>query len=166
MLNNENNDNYWRVSHCASIAQLLVDNFNTIEQLIEATETELQSLQSIGPQIAESVVRFFADHHNQHIVHRLKNAGVQMTEKKTRARPSQLFTSKSFVLTGALSTMTREEAKQRIESRGGKVVSSISTKTDFVVVGTDAGSKLEKAKTLGIHLLDEQKFLNMLQHEF
>jgi DNA ligase (NAD+) len=150
----------------ASIAQVLVDNFNTIEQLIAATESDLRFLQGIGPQIAESVVRFFADNHNQRIVHRLKNAGVQMIEKKTRARLSQQFANKSFVLTGALSTMTREEAKQRIESRGGKVVSSISKKTDFVVVGTDAGSKLEKAKTLGIHLLDEQKFLNMLQHEF
>ena len=150
----------------ASIAQVLVDNFNTIEQLIAATESDLRFLQGIGPQIAESVVRFFADNHNQRMVHRLKNAGIQMIEKKTRARLSQQFTNKSFVLTGALSTMTREEAKQRIESRGGKVVSSISTKTDFVVVGTDAGSKLEKAKTLGIHLLDEQKFLNMLQHEF
>jgi DNA ligase (NAD+) len=150
----------------ASIAQVLVDNFNTIEQLIGATESDLRSLQGIGPQIAESVVRFFADHHNQRIIHRLKNAGVQMIEKNTRARLSQLFTNKSFVLTGALSTMTREEAKQRIESHGGRVVSSISKKTDFVVVGTDAGSKLEKAKTLGIHLLDEQKFLNMLQNEF
>jgi len=150
----------------ASIAQVLVDNFNTIEQLIAATESDLRFLQGIGPQIAESVVRFFADNHNQRMVHRLKNAGIQMIEKKTRARLSQQFTNKSFVLTGALSTMTREEAKQRIESRGGKVVSSISTKTDCVVVGTDAGSKLEKAKTLGIHLLDEQKFLNMLQHEF
>jgi DNA ligase (NAD+) len=150
----------------ASIAQVLVDNFNTIEQLIAATELDLQSLQGIGPQIAESVVRFFADNHNQRMVHRLKNAGVQMIEKKKHTRRSQQFTNKSFVLTGALSTMTREEAKQRIESCGGKVVSSISKKTDFVVVGSDAGSKLEKAKTLGIHLLDEQKFLNMLQNEF
>jgi DNA ligase (NAD+) len=150
----------------ASIAQLLVDNFNTIEQLIAATETDLQSLQGIGPQIAESVVRFFADHHNQRLVHRLKNAGVQMHEKKKRARTSQQFSKKSFVLTGALASMTREEAKQKIEALGGKVVSSISKKTDFVVVGSDAGSKLEKAKTLGIPLLDEQKFLNMLQNEF
>jgi DNA ligase (NAD+) len=150
----------------ASIAQVLVDNFNTIEQLIAATESDLRFLQGIGPQIAESVVRFFADNHNQRMVHRLKNAGIQMIEKKTRTRLSQQFANKSFVLTGALSTMTREEAKQRIESRGGRVVSSISKKTDFVVVGTDAGSKLEKAKTLGIHLLDEQKFLNMLQNEF
>ena len=150
----------------SSIAQLLVDNFNTIEQLIGVTETDLQSIQGIGPQIAESVVRFFADNHNQHIVHRLKNAGLQMQEKKKRARTSQQFSKKSFVLTGALATLTREEAKQRIEAKGGKVVSSISKKTDFVLVGTDPGSKLEKAKTLGIPLLDEQKFLNMLQNEF
>jgi DNA ligase (NAD+) len=150
----------------ASIAQLLVDNFNTIEQLIAVTETDLQSLQGIGPQIAESVVRFFADSHNQHIIHRLKNAGVQMIEKKKRVRTSQQFSNKNFVLTGSLASMTRGEAKQRIEALGGKVVSSLSKNTDYVIVGTDAGSKLEKAKTLGILLLDEQKFLNMLQHEF
>ena len=89
-----------------------------------------------------------------------------MLEKKKRVRTSQRFSNKSFVLTGALTTMTREEAKLRIEALGGKVVSSISKNTDFVIVGTDAGSKLEKAKTLGILLLDEQKFLNMLQNEF
>jgi DNA ligase (NAD+) len=146
----------------ASSAQLLVDNFMTIEQLIGATETDLQSLQGIGPQIAESVVRFFADMHNQRIVNRLKTAGVQMREKKKHTRTSQLLSNKNFALTGTLRTMTREEAKQRIEALGGKVVSSLSKNTDFVIVGTDAGSKLEKAKTLGILLLDEQKFLNML----
>jgi len=150
----------------ASIAQLLVDNFITIDQLIAATETDLQSIQGIGPQIAESVVRFFADKHNQRIINRLKAAGVQMLEKKKSTRTSQKFSNKSFVLTGALASMTREEAKQRIESLGGKVVSSISKNTDFVIVGTDAGSKLEKAKTFGILLLDEQKFLNMLQSAF
>ena len=165
MLNNENNDNYWRVSHCASIAQLLVDNFNTIEQLIATTEADLQSLQGIGPQIAESVVRFLADHHNRHIVDRLKNAGVQMVEKKKRGSTSLLFSDKTFVLTGTLTSLTREDAKQRIEALGGKVASSISRNTDYVIVGTDAGSKLEKAKTLAIPLLDEQKFLNMLQNE-
>jgi len=148
-----------------SIAQLLVDNFNTIEQLIAATETNLQSLQGIGPQIAESVIRFFADEHNLRLVNRLKTAGVQMSGKKKRVRTSQPFSNKSFVLTGTLASMTREEAKQKIESFGGKVTSSISKNTNFVVVGTDAGSKLEKAKTLGILLLDEQKFLNMLQNE-
>ena len=150
----------------ASIAQVLVDNFNTIEQLIAAKETDLQSIQGIGPQIAESVIRFFANKHNQRIINRLKSAGVQMFEKKKRIRTSQQFSNKSFVLTGTLATMTREEAKHRIESLGGKVVSSISKNTNFVIVGADAGSKLEKAKTLGILLLDEQKFLNMLQNEF
>jgi DNA ligase (NAD+) len=150
----------------ASIAQLLVDNFITIEQLIAVTGTDLQSLQGIGPQIAESVIRFFANEHNRRIVNRLQSAGVQMVEKKKRVRTSQQFSNKHFVLTGALASMTREEAKQKIEVLGGKVVSSISKNTDFVVVGADAGSKLEKAKTLGIRLLDEQKFLNMLQNEF
>jgi DNA ligase (NAD+) len=149
----------------ANIAQLLVDNFNTIEQLIAATETDLQSIQGIGPQIAESVVRFFEGEHNLHVVNRLKTAGVQMLEKKKRVRTSQQFFDKSFVLTGALTTMTRDEAKRKIESRGGKVVSSISRKIDFVVVGANAGSKLAKAKTLGILLLDEKKFLTMLQNE-
>jgi DNA ligase (NAD+) len=150
----------------ASIAQLLVDNFITIEQLIAVTGTDLQSLQGIGPQIAESVIRFFANEHNRRIVNRLQSAGVQMVEKKKRVRTSQQFSNKHFVLTGVLASMTREEAKQKIEVLGGKVVSSISKNTDFVVVGSDAGSKLEKAKTLGIRLLDEQKFLNMLQNEF
>ena len=146
----------------ASIAQLLVDNFKTIEQLTTTTETKLQSIQGIGPQIAESVVRFFADEHNRRIIHRLKTAGMQMREKERNNRISQQFSNKSFVLTGTLATMTREEAKQRIESLGGKVVSSVSRNTDFVVVGAQAGSKLEKAKTLGILLLDEKKFLTML----
>jgi DNA ligase (NAD+) len=149
----------------ASIAQLLVDNFKTIEQLMAATETELQSIQGIGPQIAESVVRFFDDKHNRRIVDRLQAAGVQMAAVKKLIHPVQKFSGKSFVLTGALTTMTRDAAKQKIESLGGKVVASVSKNTDFGVVGTDAGSKLEKAQTLGIQLIDEKKFVNMLQNE-
>ncbi len=84
---------------------------------------------------------------------------------KKHARISQQFSGKSFVLTGVLTSMTREEAKQKIESLGGKVVSNVSKNTDFVVVGAEAGSKREKARTLGILLLDEQKFLTMLQNE-
>ncbi|MCX6122904.1 MAG: NAD-dependent DNA ligase LigA [Ignavibacteriales bacterium] len=149
----------------ASIAQLLVDNFKTIEQLMAATETELQSLQGIGPQIAESVVRFFEVKHNRRIVARLQTAGVQMAAVKKLVHSVQKFSGKRFVLTGALATMTRDEAKQKIESLGGKVVASVSKNTDFVVVGTDAGSKLEKAQTHGIQLIDEKKFVNMLQNE-
>jgi DNA ligase (NAD+) len=149
----------------ASIAQLLVDNFKTIEQLMASTETEMQSLQGIGPQIAESVVRFFGDKHNRRIVARLYAAGVQMAAVKKPVHPVQKFSGKRFVLTGALASMTRDEAKQKIESLGGKVIASISKNIDFVVVGEDAGSKLEKAQILGIQLIDEKKFVNMLQNE-
>jgi DNA ligase (NAD+) len=149
----------------ASIAQLLVDNFPTIEQLIAASENDLQSVQGVGPRIAKSVIRFFANKHNQRMVHRLKDAGVQMQSTKKYTRISQQFAGKNFVLTGTLISMTREEAKQRIELLGGKVVSSVSKNTDFVIVGAEAGSKREKAQTLGILLLDEQKFLTMLQSE-
>ena len=149
----------------ASIAQLLVDNFPTIEQLIVASENDLQFVQGVGPRIAKSVIRFFADEHNQRMVHRLKKAGIQMRSAKKYVRISQQFTDKNFVLTGTLTSMSREEAKQKIESLGGKVVSSVSKNTDFVIVGAEAGSKREKAQTLGILLLDEQKFLTMLQSE-
>jgi DNA ligase (NAD+) len=144
-----------------NIAQVLVENFKTIELLIGALEDDLQSIQGIGPQIAESVVRFFANKHNRRIVDRLKVSGVQMTAKKHTSNYLK-FSGKSFVLTGILTSMTREEAKQKIELLGGKVVSSVSKNTDFVVVGDKAGSKLEKARTLGILLLDEQKLLTML----
>jgi DNA ligase (NAD+) len=149
----------------ASIAQLLVDNFPTIEQLIAATEGDLQSVQGIGPRIAESVVRFFEEKHNQQVIRRLASSGVQMRNVKKQVRSSQRFSGKSFVLTGTLASMTREEAKQKIESLGGKIAASVSKKTDFVIVGTDAGSKREKAQTLGIPLLDEQKFLTMLEND-
>jgi DNA ligase (NAD+) len=149
-----------------SIAQLLVDNFMTIKQLMAATADELQSVQGIGPQIAVSVVRFFADKHNRRIIERLEKVGVQMSKKKMRPIVSQRFAGKTFVLTGTLSSMTRDEAKQRIQSLGGKVASSVSKKTDFVVVGEEAGSKLEKARELDIPLLDEKKFITMMQNEF
>jgi DNA ligase (NAD+) len=122
-------------------------------------------VQGVGPRIAKSVVRFFADTHNQRLVRRLKTAGLQMKAGKKRVSSSQRFSGKKFVLTGTLSSMSREDAKKKIESLGGKVLSSVSKNTDFVVVGEEAGSKREKAQTLGIPLLDEQKFLTMLQNE-
>ena len=148
-----------------NIAQLLVDNFRTIEQLIGATEYDLQSIQSVGPRIAESVVRFFNDQHNRRIIDRLKAAGVHMANLRKHARISRQFAGKSFVLTGALESMTREEARQKIESLGGKLVAQVSRNTDYVVVGSEAGSKRKKAESLGILLLDEQKFLTLLQNE-
>jgi DNA ligase (NAD+) len=86
-----------------------------------------------------------------------------MESRKKRTPTSQQFAGKSFVLTGSLKTMTREEAKQKIISLGGKVTSSVSKNTDYIIVGTDAGSKLNKAQSLGIQLIDEQKFINMFK---
>ena len=149
----------------SSIAQVLVDNFITIEHLIGVTVADLQSVQGIGPKIAESVVRFFEDKHNRRIIERLKAAGVRMKQVRKQQSTSSVFSGKSFVLTGTLTSMTRDDAKGRIEALGGKVIGSVSTKTDFVVVGTEAGSKLDKARSLGIQLLDEKKFLNLLQNE-
>lgn len=147
----------------ASIAQLLVDNFTTIYQLTQAKEEELQRVAGVGPQIAASIVRFFADAHNRSLIERLQRAGVQMSARDNRKPQGGIFAGKTFVLTGTLNTMTRDEAKQRIETLGGKVVSSVSKNTSFLVIGSDPGTKLEKAKTLGIQLLDEEKFLNIIQ---
>ncbi len=145
-----------------SIAKLLVDNFMTIEQLMAVKETELLRIQGIGPQIAESVIRFFDDKNNRRIIDRLKSAGLQMALINRQTSALQKFAGKSFVLTGTLESMTREEAKLKIEMLGGKVTNNVSNKTNFVVVGADAGSKLEKAQKLRIELLDEKKFINLL----
>jgi DNA ligase (NAD+) len=146
-----------------SIAQRIVEKFRTIQQLESATVDELKELEGIGPQIAESAVRFFADTHNRTIVKRLTAAGLTMQEKdQSGASPAAALKGKVFVLTGTLTTMTREEAKERIESSGGKVASAVSSKTSFVVVGADAGSKLKKAKSLKIPLIDEKNFIKLL----
>jgi DNA ligase (NAD+) len=146
----------------ASIAQRIVEKFRTIQQLESASVDELKELEGIGPQIAESIVRFFADDHNRTIVRRLTLAGLTMTEKERLKTASASVSGKVFVLTGTLKTMTRDEAKERIESSGGKISSSVSVKTDFVVVGTEAGSKLKKAQILKIPLIDEKNFIKLI----
>ncbi|MFZ1977910.1 MAG: NAD-dependent DNA ligase LigA, partial [Bacteroidota bacterium] len=146
----------------ANIAQRIVKKFRTIQQLESASIDELKELEGIGPQIAESIVRYFADKHNRAIVKRLTMAGVTMEEKERSMAGSDPLAGKVFVITGALTTMNRNEAKERIESSGGKVSSTVSAKTDYVVVGADAGSKLKKAQTLKIPLIDERDLIELL----
>ncbi len=146
-----------------SIAKLLVDNFPTIHQLTGANEEELQHVAGVGPQIAASIVRFFTDPHNLLLIERLQRVGMQMSMHNTRKQKSGTLFGKTFVLTGTLNAMTRDEAKQCIEALGGKVIASVSKNTSFLVIGSDPGTKLEKAQTLGIQLLDEEKFLNIIQ---
>lgn len=145
------------------VAKLLADHFPSIEQLKEASQEELEQVEGIGPRIAESVIRFFNEKHSAKLVKRLTDAGVQMRSAKKKVSGNSAVTGKTFVLTGGLESMSRDEAKDRIEALGGRSSSSVSTKTDYVIVGSDAGSKLKKAKDLGIRTITEEEFLAMLK---
>ncbi len=144
----------------AGIAQLLAEHSRSIEELRSASVENLQHIEGIGLEIAESVVRFFNDKRNLEILQRLRKAGVRFAAKTMRKKGHLL--GKTFVLTGALAKFTREDARRLIEEQGGKVASNVSSKTDFVIVGEEAGSKLDKAKKLGIKMLDENQFLKLL----
>ena len=145
----------------AGVAKLLADSFGSIEKMQDASLDDLEKVEGIGPRIAESVVRFFKERHSKALLKKLEQAGV--TLKSASPKPSAVpYAGKIFVLTGGLESMTRDEAKEKIESLGGKVTSSVSAKTDFVVVGTDAGSKLDKAIELGVKTVDEKAFRKMI----
>jgi DNA ligase (NAD+) len=142
------------------VAQVVAENFPSIDALQNATEEELQSVNAIGPRIAESIVHFFKEKHNREIVKRLKDAGLMLQAAKRKSTGK--LTGKTFVLTGTLPTYGREEAKRLIEERGGKVASGVSKNVDIVLAGEDAGSKLEKARRLGIRVLSEEEFVKMI----
>ncbi|MEO8168138.1 MAG: BRCT domain-containing protein, partial [bacterium] len=125
-----------------------------------ATEEELQSVNGIGPQIAESVAFFFKEKHNRDLIRRLKEAGVTLAAPVSKKKGT--LAGKTFVLTGTLPTLSREEAKDLIEAQGGKVSSGVSKNVQYVVVGEDAGSKLDKAKKLGVPIIDEDQFRKII----
>ena len=141
-------------------AELLAEEFGSIQPLEKATSEELERVEEVGPSISQAIIEFFAQSVNQELVKRLKAAGVEMEAEK-RARSTQLE-GLAFVLTGTLPTLSREEAKKRIEDAGGKTASSVSKNTDFVVAGEEAGSKLDKARKLGIPVLSESQLLAKL----
>ncbi|HET9136834.1 MAG TPA: NAD-dependent DNA ligase LigA [Candidatus Kapabacteria bacterium] len=147
-----------------SIAKLLVNAFGSVDLVAAASEQEIDDVEGIGPEIAKSVYQYFRNEKNLKIIERLRSAGLQFagTKKKVEKIPSEFFTGKIFVLTGTLSTMTRDEAKDKIEARGGKTTGSVSKKTDYVLAGTEAGSKLDKANELGVTVLSEDEFLQQL----
>ena len=141
-------------------AQALAEEFGSIDALIAATEEELTRVNDIGPKVAATVREFFSNERNLALVERLRGYGLTFTaERKVRGTTLSGLT---FVLTGTLPTLTRDEAKERIEAAGGKVSGSVSKKTDYVVAGEEAGSKLEKAQQLGVAVLDEAGLLAML----
>ncbi|RMD79403.1 MAG: NAD-dependent DNA ligase LigA [Gammaproteobacteria bacterium] len=141
-------------------AQTLAEHFGSLERIMEASPEELQQVPDIGPVVAESIYRFFRQRHNREVIRRLLEAGIHWPAPRRRGGPLE---GKTFVLTGALESMTREEAKRRIEALGGRVSESVSRRTDYVVVGKDPGSKLDKARALGVPTLDEQAFLKLLE---
>ncbi len=140
-------------------AQFLAEHFGSMEALEQAGVEELQSVNEVGPRIAESIVEFFSIPANRKLVERLGEAGLAFKGKK-KERGTKLA-GKTFVLTGTLAKYTRDEAKKMIEDAGGKVAGSVSKKTDYVVAGTDAGSKLDKAKELGVAVIDEQEMISL-----
>jgi len=136
-------------------AQFLAEHFGSIEALANASVEELQNVGEVGPKIAESIAEFFSNPANRQLVKRLEKAGLQFSgEKKQRGTK---LAGKTFVLTGTLAKYTRDEAKKIIEDAGGKVTGSVSKKTDYVVAGSDAGSKLDKAKELKVPVIDEKE---------
>jgi DNA ligase (NAD+) len=136
-------------------AQFLAEHFGSMEALQQARVEELQNVDEVGPRIAESIAEFFSIPANRKLVERLREAKLTLTgEKKQRGTK---LTGKTFVLTGTLPRFTRDEAKKMIEDAGGKVTGSVSKKTDYVVAGSDAGSKLDKARELGVAVIDEEQ---------
>ena len=145
------------------IAKILARHYGFLNKIQVASKNELQAIHEIGPEIAASVESFFQEERNIQVIQRMQNLGVQIQEADIAERASpKPFAGKSFVLTGAMEGMTREEAKQKIECFGGRVMSSVSQKTDYVVAGTEPGSKLEKAQSLNVPVLNEAAFQALL----
>jgi len=173
------------------VSRVLARHFGRIDRLMEATEDELAAVPEVGPKIAESVAQFFREPRNRELIERLRQAGVNMEEpgvgtggsgraEAVAGRPTQLelfgpggvtpgpgaaaaIAGKTIVFTGTLERLTRREAEELVESLGGRAASSVSRKTDFVVAGANAGSKLDRARELGVPVLDEEEFLRLLR---
>ncbi len=143
----------------AKTAKLLAMKYQTMENLMQTDEEELKNIPDIGQIIAKSVINYFSDEHNKAIVEELIDLGINMTYLGKKVETNEEFSGKSFVLTGTLTKFTRDEAKEKIESLGGKTIDSVSKKTSVVIVGENPGSKYKKAQELGIEIWTEEEFL-------
>jgi len=141
--------------------QLLAEHFSSVEDLAKATQEELENVPEVGPKVSASITDFFSEPANQKLIKKLREAGVRPTAEKREVK-SQKFAGKSFVFTGGLANRSREAAGEIVQQHGGKVSGSVSKKTDYVVVGTDPGSKHDKAKELGVTILTEKEFERLL----
>jgi DNA ligase (NAD+) len=142
--------------------QLLAEHFSSLEELAAADEEQLVAVNEVGPKVAAAIAEFFSEPANRQLIKKLHKAGVHPTAEKRQVKSDKLA-GKSFVFTGGLANRSREEAGELVQQHGGKVSSSVSKKTDYVVVGTDPGSKYDKAKELGVPILTEFEFEKLLQ---
>jgi DNA ligase (NAD+) len=150
----------------SSGAELLAEKFASMPNLMQSDAEEIAQIEGIGAKIAAAVVEYFTHQPNLELIEQLAAAGVSMeSAETTKQSVAQTLTGKSFVLTGTLATMERSDAEKSIKSRGGKISSSVSKKTDFVVVGASPGSKLARAEELGITVIDEAAFKKLLNDE-
>ena len=140
-------------------AKILANNYKNIDALMEAKYEDLKQIRDIGEIIAKSVCEYFSDEENIKLIDELKELGINFNYNLDSSDETSIFTGKTFVLTGTLDSITRDEAKEKIEFLGGNCTGSVSKKTDVVIAGHDAGSKLTKAQELGITIWDEEKFL-------
>ena len=141
--------------------QLLADHFASLDKLAKASEEELLEVEEVGPRVAESILEFFREPRNLKVIEKLRKASLQFESAKIH-KPEGNLAGKQFVLTGTLPRYSRDEAKKMIEEAGGRVTGSVSKKTDYVVVGADPGSKLDKARSLGVKTIEEDELLKLL----
>ena len=144
------------------MAEFLAEHFGSLDSIMNASEEELEQVNEVGPRIAQSIAEFFQEPRNRDLVEQLRNAG--LTLKGKRKERGTKLAGQTFVLTGTLAHYSRDEAKKMIEDAGGRVASSVSKKTDFVIAGADAGSKLDKARELGVKIVDEKGMKALLEN--
>jgi len=151
------------IPHVGSETALdLARRFGTLEKLAEASEEDLLKVKDIGDVVAKSIYNWFHDDYNRRLLKKFKQVGVEVL-KQEKAEKSSKLKGLTFVFTGSLDTLSREQAEELVRENGGEASSSVSKKTDYVVVGTEPGSKYEKAKKLGVKMISEEEFLNLLR---